>query len=99
MSFNPTTLSDTIQRILLREATIAGDTKEELNTVSDIITIVTKLDERLDRLEELCKHSKVTPSSTSTNKTMPHEQRGRLGHTAAMCYRDNGVRHNSATRC
>ena len=50
MSFNPTTLSETIQRILLGEATLSFDDNEHINVVSEngMATTVQRMDERLE---------------------------------------------------
>ena len=55
VSFNPTTLSETIQRILLGEATLSFDDNEHINVVSEngMATTVQRMDERLDKLEDL----------------------------------------------
>ena len=58
VSFNPLTLSDTIQRILIGEATIAAGDREEINMLNESTSVnsaVAKLDARLDRLEEMFK--------------------------------------------
>ena len=51
VSFNPTTLSETIQRILLGEATLSFDDNERINVVSEnrMATTVQRMDERLDK--------------------------------------------------
>ena len=50
VSFNPTTLSETIQRILLGEATLSFDDNEHINVVSEngMATTVQRMDERLE---------------------------------------------------
>ena len=55
VSFNPTTLSETIQRILLGEATLSFDDNEHINVVSEngMATTVQRMDERLDKLDLL----------------------------------------------
>ena len=62
-SFNPTTLSETIQRILLGEATLSFDDNEHINVVSEngMTSTVQRMDERLDKLGDLLKSE-----STST---------------------------------
>lgn len=96
VSFNPTTLSETIQRILLGEATIAEESQEEVNAFSDntLVKIVTRLDERLDRLEETYKSAKPTPREivgkqnyVDTRPTCTNC--GIIGHIATNCFRGN----------
>ena len=62
MSFNPTTLSETIQRILLGEATLSFDVNEHINVVSEngMATTVQRMDERLDKLEDLLKSCQLS---------------------------------------
>ena len=57
MSFNLTTLNETIQGILLGEATLSFDDNEHINVVSEngMATTVQRMDERLEILEELLK--------------------------------------------
>ena len=57
VSFNPTTLSETIQRILLGEATLLFNDNEHINVVSEnwMVTTVQIMDERIDKLEDLLK--------------------------------------------
>ena len=53
-SYNPGSLSETIQRILLGEATLSVDESADINAIGDsTMSTMTKLDEKVDRLEEL----------------------------------------------
>ena len=88
VSFNPLTLSDTIQRILIGEATIAAGDREEINMLNESTSVnsaVAKLDARLDRLEEMFK------SKLST--MVDHGSRpactvcGMNNHTEVNCFR------------
>ena len=65
MSFNPTTLSKTIQRILLGEATLSFDDNEHINVVSEneMDTAVQRMDEWLDKLEDLLKSCQLSRTS------------------------------------
>ena len=62
MDFNPTTLSETIQRILLGETTLSFDDNEHINVVSEngMATTVHRMDERLDKLEDLLKSCELS---------------------------------------
>ena len=62
VSFNPTTLSETIQRILLGEATLSFDDNEHINVVSEngMAATVQRMDERLDKLEDLLKSCQLS---------------------------------------
>ena len=76
VSFNPTTLSETIQRILLGEATLSFGDNEQINdVVSDngITTTVQRMDERLDRLEDILKSCQLsrTEFPVETNQPLP----------------------------
>ena len=64
VSFNPTTLSETIQRILLGEAILSIGDNEHMNVVSENgnTTAVQRMNERLDRLEDIlnsCQLSRI----------------------------------------
>ena len=76
VSFNPTTLSETIQRILLGETTLSFGVNEQINdVVSDngITTTVQRIDERLDRLEDLLKSCPLSRTAfpVETNQPLP----------------------------
>ena len=75
VSFNPTTLSETIQRILLGEATLSFEDNEHINVVNDngITTTVQRIDERLDRLEDLLKSCPLSRTAypVATNQPLP----------------------------
>ena len=78
VSFNPTTLSETIQRILLGETTLSFGVNEQINdVVSDngITTTVQRIDERLDRLEDLLKSCPLSRTSypVETNQPLPEQ--------------------------
>ena len=62
VSFNPTTLSETIQRILLGEATLSFDDNDHINVVGEngMATAVQRMDERLDKLEDLLKSCQLS---------------------------------------
>ena len=75
-SFNPTTLSETIQRILLGETTLSFGVNEQINdVVSDngMTTTVQRIDERLDRLEDLLKSGPLSRTAypVATNQPLP----------------------------
>ena len=57
VSFNPTSLGETIQRILLGEATLSfTEEKTEINEISgSFVVLCTRLEERVGRLEDLNK--------------------------------------------
>ena len=75
VSFNPTTLSETIQRILSGEATLSFDDNENINVVNDngITTTVQRMDERLDRLEDIQKSCQLSRIAfpVETNQPLP----------------------------
>ena len=56
------TLRETIQRILLGEATLSFDDNEHINVVSEngMATTVQRMDERLDKLEDLLKSCQLS---------------------------------------
>ena len=61
--FNPTTLSETIQRILLSETTLSFGDNEQINDVvseNGMTTTVQRMDERLDRLEDILKSCQLS---------------------------------------
>ena len=62
MSFNSTTLSETIQRILFGEATLSFDDNEHINVASEngMATTVQRMDERLDKLEDPLKSCQLS---------------------------------------
>ena len=65
MSFNHTTLSETIQRILLGEATLSFDDNEHINVVSEngMAITVQKMDERSDKLDVLLKSCQLSKTA------------------------------------
>ena len=75
VSFNPTTLSETIQRILLDEATLSFDDNEHINVVNDngMTTTVQRMNERLDRLEDILKSCQLSRTAfpVETNQPLP----------------------------
>ena len=78
VSFNPTTLSETIQRILLGEATISFDDNEHINVVSEngMATTVQRMDDRLDKLEDLlksCQLSRTAYPAEQNDQPLPAE--------------------------
>ena len=85
ISHNPTTLSETIQRILLGEATLVSDESVDINAICDNTTsTIAKINQKVDRLEELI----------STTLQPLHPQRHSVvvcricdisGHYAANC--------------
>ena len=75
VSFNPTTLSETIQRILLGEGTLSFVDNEHINVVNDngMTTTVQRMDERLYRLEVIRKSCQLsrTEFPVVTNQPLP----------------------------
>ena len=75
VSFNPTTLSETIQRIFLGEAKLSFGDNEHTNVVNKngMTTTVQRMDERLIRLEDLLKSCKwsITTYPVETNQPLP----------------------------
>ena len=73
--FNPTTLSETIQRILLGEATLSFDDNEHINVVSEngMTTIVQRINERLDRRQDIIKSCQLSRTAfpVETNQPIP----------------------------
>ena len=75
VSFNPTTLSEIILRILLGEATLSFGDNEHINVVSEngMITTVQRMDERIDELEDLLKSCQLSRTAfpVETNQHLP----------------------------
>ena len=75
VSFNPTTLSETIQRILLGEATLSFGDNEHINVVSEngMITTVQRMDERIDELKDFLKSCQLSRTAypEDTNQPLP----------------------------
>ena len=73
--FNPTTLSESIHRILLGEATLSFEDNEHINIVNDngMTTTVQRMDERLDRLEDIRKSCRLSRAEfpVETNQPLP----------------------------
>ena len=74
VSFTPTTLSETIQLILLGKATLSFDYNEHINVVSEngMATTVQRMDERLDKLENLLKSCQLSSYSVVCDKYHIH---------------------------
>ena len=62
VSFNHATLIETIQRILLGEVTLSFSDNKHINGVSEngMATTVQRMDERLDKLEDLLKSCQLS---------------------------------------
>ena len=97
MSFNPTTLSETIQRILLGEAILSFDDNEHINVVSEnrMATAVQIMDERLDKLEDLLKSCQLSRTAYPAEQNDQPLHRsfglncrtcGRNSHKASECF-------------
>ena len=75
VSFNPTTLTETIQRILLGEAAFSYNNNDQVNSIIDngITTAMQKMDERLDKLEDILKSCQlsITDDPVETNQPLP----------------------------
>ena len=102
VSFNPTTLSETIQRILLGETTLSFGVNEQINdVVSDngITTTVQRIDERLDRLEDLLKSCPLSRTAypVATNQPLPAQsdivfnECEMNGHDLSECSPSNNI--------
>ena len=100
VSFNPTTLSETIQRILLGEATLSFDDNEHINVVSEngMATTVQRMDERLDKLEDLLKSCQLSRTVYPAEQNDQPLQRpfglncrtcGRNSHKSSECFRSS----------
>ena len=76
ISFYPTTLSETIHRILLGEAILSFGDNEQINDVvseNGMTTTVQRMDERLDRLEYILKSCQLSRTAfpVETNQPLP----------------------------
>ena len=101
VSFNPTTLSETIHRILLGEATLSFEDNEHINVVNDngITTTVQIIDERLDRLEDLLKSCPLSRTAypVATNQPLPAQsdivfnECEMNGHDLSECSTSNNI--------
>ena len=100
VSFNPTTLSEIIQRILLEKATLSFDDNEHIDVVSEnrMTTTVQRMDELLDKLEDLLKSCQLSRAAYPSEQNDQPLQRsfglncrtcGRNGHKASECCRSS----------
>ena len=100
VTVNLTTLSETIPRILLGDATLSFDDNEHINTVSEngMATPVQRMDERLDKLEDLLKSCQLSRTAYPAEQNDQPLQRsfglncrtcGRNGHKASECFRSS----------
>ena len=106
VSFNPNSLSETIQRILLGEATLSFTDREEMNVIGEganMASTVQKVDERMDRLEDMFKSCQISKPRDYNDSQRPSDPRnnqifsrrdnfncnscGMFGHRAANCNR------------
>ena len=94
VSFNPTTLSETIQRILLGEATLSFDDNEHINVVSEngLATTVQRMDERLDKLEDLLKSCQLSITTYPAEQNDQPLQRS-FGFNCRTCGRNGHSRN------
>ena len=101
-SFNPLTLRDTIQRLLIGNNILAYENKDEINALTDNNSLSQKFDERLDRLEDLFKSTQISKRDDSSTPNYYYSQNtsynprrvsfncrncGIFGHRAADCNR------------
>ena len=101
VSFNPTTLSEIIQRILLGEATLSFVDNERINVVSEngMVTTVQRMDERLDELEDLLKSCPLSRTAypVATNQPLPAQsdivfnECEMNGHDLSECSPSNNI--------
>ena len=105
VSFNPTTLSETIQRILLGETTLSfGDNEQIIDVVSEngMTTTVQRMDERLDRLEDIQKSCQLSRTAypVETNQPLPAQsdiifnECEMNGHDLSACSPSNNNGHD-----
>ena len=87
VSFNPTSLSETIQRILLGEATLSfTEENNEINEISDSFAVLcTRLEETVGRLEDL--NNKAPRNEKSQYRGPLCFRCGLRGHFVAQCFR------------
>ena len=96
ISFNPTTLSDTIQRILLGEATLTFTGKEEIHAIeeNELSVLMKTMDLRLEKLEELFKTNVIEQREFSPHRSrsLPRQYEascsscGKYGHKTSQCF-------------
>ena len=101
VSFNPTTLSETIHRILLGEATLSFEDNEHINVANDngMTTTVQRMDERLDRLEDIRKSCPLSRTAypLATNQPLPAQsdivfnECEMNGHDLSECSPSNNI--------
>ena len=101
VSFNHTTLSEAIQRILLGEATLSFDDYEHIINVGSengMATTVQRMNEQLDKLENLLKSCQLSITAYPAEQNDQPLQRsfglncgtcGRNGHNASECFRSS----------
>ena len=73
INFNPTTLSEIIQRILLGDATLSNGDNEHINVVSEngMATTVHIMIERLDKIWNLLKSCQLSRTAYSVETNQP----------------------------
>ena len=87
ISHNPTTLSETIQRILLREATLASDEFVDINAICDnTSSTIAKINQKVDRLEELISTT-LQPQYPQRHSVVVCRMCGISGHYVSNCRR------------
>ena len=87
ISHNPTTLSETIQRILLGEATLVSDESVDINAICDNTTsTIAKINQKVDCLEELISTT-LQPLHPQSHSVVVCRMCGISGHYASNCRR------------
>ena len=87
ISQNPTMLSETIQRILLGEATLASDESVDINAICDnTSSTIAKINKKVDRLEELISTT-LQPQYPQRHAVVVCRICGISGHFASDCRR------------
>ena len=104
ISFNPTTLSETIQRILLGETTLSFGDSEHINDVvseNGMATTVQRMDERLEKLEDLLKSCQLSRTAyyVETNQPLPAQSDIIFNECEMNCYElsECSASHNIST--
>ena len=106
VSFHPTTLSETIQRILLGEAALSFDNNEQVNSITDngMTATVQRIDERLDRMHDILKSCQLSAYPVKTNQPLPAQsdiifnECGMNSHEQSECSPSHNISTCGASR-
>ena len=91
ISYHPVGLSETIQRILLGEATLSVDDTADINAIGDDKSAIDRINQRVDCLEELIKTTLLQSQRYERPPVVVCQICGISGHYTSNCSRSTYI--------